>query len=300
MIVRNIIILAGMLAVAIYFALIFSRKWKSFSGGERFFQIGLLVLWLIIIGVPNFPVLFSLFTFPIEGKVIDSTTKKPIANCNIIASWETQTVFIAGARNDTYHQYITKTDANGKYQIPRYIKPLSIIDIGIIRNGFGGVYIAAYIHDYSPSVTGFDFREERTALDLELHETNPEYVDHYISKLEAIFNSKNYKKMKIGQHLSYGIMSYDEIYKDDKRYILDECRLLDTKLREHVKTNKYRDTMLSMEALGRYYEKLGELEAAADVRKRTNEIFPDRDKVKSFVSEENVQLFKRLRKEGKL
>lgn len=300
MIVRNLIILTGMLAVAIYFAHIFFRKWKGLSGGERFYQIGLLVLWLIMIGFPNFPVLLSLFTFPIKGKVIDYTTNRPIANCNIIASWEVQTAFLVGGGKDIYHQYITKTDANGEYNIPRYMKALSIIDIGIISNEYGGVHVVAYTHGYDIGASGIDEHDEPSSFEMKLSQTNPEYVDHTISTLEAVFNSKNYKKREIGRHLSYGILSYDEITQDDKRYILEECKLFDSKLKEYASTHRYKQTLIAMENLGRYFDKLGEFNAAKDVKRRTKELFPEPDKVKSFVSEKDIQLFKQMRREGKL
>lgn len=297
---RNVVIICFCVFVTLWN--VYLKKSELFSALPlKFIARALLVFCIFAIFIPNIPVVYSLYTEPIKGKVVDSTTNMPIANCNIIASWDIQSIVVPfGSDKYTYHQYITKTDTNGEYIIPRHMKPLSIIEMVLIRNGFGGVGIVAYTHGYSLGASGIDEHGNKSSFDMRLHKPGPEYVSHTISTLEAIFNSKNYKKREFGRRLSYGIMSYEEITQEDKRYILEECRIFDARLKELVKTHRYRDTMNAMEALSQYYEKLGDIAAAEDVKKRTKELFPDPSKVEIFVREKDTQLFKRLRREGKL
>ena len=109
---------------------------------------------------------------------------------------------------------------------------------------------------------------------MRLYQTNPAYVDHTISTLMTVFDSKNFNKRKVR---SSSQPSYDDISQEDKQYILDECKIFEVKLRKLVQSFKGRD-----EALGHNYEIVREGYSAKDVR------------------EEDSQLFKKLRREGKL
>lgn len=256
-----------------YFFFIIHKLRKGDGFNLKFVVLAIILFFSFIL--PNLPVVISPFTPKIKGKVTDYVTQQPMANCNVIASWETRTIaFPEWGRNNVYHQFITKTDANGEYQIPRYMKPLTWIDIGYFKNWFGGIHIVAYTHGYDIGASGIDEQGKKTSFDMRLSQTNPAYVDHTISTLMTVFDSKNFYKRKIRSSLQ---PSYDDISQEDKQYILDECKIFEVKLRKLVQSYKGRD-----KALGRNYEIFGEDYSAKDVR------------------EEDSQLFKKLRREGKL
>ena len=87
----------------------------------------------------------------IEGKIIDSETRKPIPGVVVSAMWVTSVFRLTIEPSEKYYDYFeTRTDQNGEFKIPG--KGLNIIrdmpppKIRIFKVG----YFAAYLHDLNP------------------------------------------------------------------------------------------------------------------------------------------------------
>lgn len=56
---------------------------------------------------------------PFDGKVVDSSTDEPVAGAMVYATWSLEAAYGMG-QPAGYREFVTSTDANGRYRIPRY------------------------------------------------------------------------------------------------------------------------------------------------------------------------------------
>jgi len=58
-------------------------------------------------------------TPPIEGRVIDATTGEPLENVVVSAQWVESSPTFGGDVSKTFHSFVTVTDKEGRYKIPK-------------------------------------------------------------------------------------------------------------------------------------------------------------------------------------
>lgn len=117
--------------------------------------IFIISLWSIVLLISGFVIWIISFTdipldvFPvryipsIKGKVIDAETKAPIKGVNVRAAWVTAYLNPGGSGSRTFKVYLTKTDQNGEFILPRFIKfKIPIIEV------YQGVDMLIYEHRY--------------------------------------------------------------------------------------------------------------------------------------------------------
>jgi|GEM_PF-5742750 len=88
-----------------------SQSWLNPRGGFRALLL-LLLLPLAACGVSS---------KPIEGRVVDAETKKPLAGAIVIGRWEkTQSILMADSRTYFAHVETAATDGDGRYRMPQW------------------------------------------------------------------------------------------------------------------------------------------------------------------------------------
>lgn len=274
---RNVIIILISMAVIGWNIHVFKNR-KQFTFAKKNFAIGLLVLWLITTFIFNIPIILSPLSPTIKGKVVNSETNLPIANCNIKAYWQVMSASVGGGASQTYHQVITKTDENGEFQIPRYPKVLGLFGLFpfLIISHYDGIRIIAYTHGFSyelieldkfgptPNVLealsrlGPDVIEETIKLGKKL---TPGFYNGYrdIWGLEGLFNSYNMHRI---------------VTEDDKRYLLADFHYYYKYIQEvfsKSEPDKYESALITFASA---FKKFGDNEKAIEVYQRIKKDFP--------------------------
>lgn len=195
---RNVIIILISLII-LPWCIYVHRSRKSLGGGTIAAGYIVFALWAFMVGLPNIPVLIAPFSPPIHGKVFDAETNKPLVNCNIKAFWGIEELGIAGGHWESYQQYVTKTNAQGEFQIPRRMKILSLngfLPALQMASHYDGTKVLAYAHGYSYSLEKINVEKQRGAwkqIDLSISMFSPSqaYLREIISTLESQLESWN-------------------------------------------------------------------------------------------------------------
>lgn len=78
------------------------------------------IMGLLVLGIANRSEAgFISRTAEIRGKVIDATTGEPIEKVIVTASWWKNVPFIVDSSNKVFYRYVTVTDKEGNYRIPK-------------------------------------------------------------------------------------------------------------------------------------------------------------------------------------
>lgn len=259
---RNVIILLVSLCIVLLNLYVF--KWqKNTSSLTRKVAISLLVIWLLTTFLPNIPVILFPLTPAVKGRVISAETKQPIANCNIKANWQDMSASLAGGHWETYHQFITKTDDKGEFQIPRYVKLLGLYGFfPLMLTRYEGIRIVAYTHGFTFSQYEI-YRSEHGRVEkiIEMSKNlNPEYFTDNIWSLGGYLDSHN-KPRKMTD--------------EDKAYLLEDFRYHYERMESVIpKSNskKYKQTLISFASA---FDKFGDKEKAIEVFQRIGMEFPE-------------------------
>lgn len=111
-----IISLAVVAAWAAYKLLVMETKNSVFT-----FVLAYLILAFLFVGiiVPNKGLIYGLFTPEIHGKLIDSESKQPVPNGDVVISWISQFSEFPYHNGISYPKsLVTKTDINGNFSGP--------------------------------------------------------------------------------------------------------------------------------------------------------------------------------------
>lgn len=140
---------------------------------------------LVIVLIPvmitlviNIHVITSPLTPEVHGKIVDAETKKPLAGVNIKAGWYMNSVSVGGGYGKYYKLYMTKTDVNGDFILPRGIKALTFGYL-IGKSYFDGVNVTVYPTGYDYKVSRFTYNDQvKPIIAMEKVKSDKEYLDN--------------------------------------------------------------------------------------------------------------------------
>lgn len=280
---RNIIIILASLSIVIW-SLYVLKKRKIFSFTTKNFALGLLLLWFLTTFLFNIPLILSPLTPAINGTVIDAVTKRPIATCNIKAYWQFESGTPAGRHFETYHQFITKTDEKGKFQVPRYIKVLGLYGFfPIIVSRYGGIKIVAYTHGfkfvyggvapYSSMPTIIEPSQPAAVSEvIKMEKSHPSYLMDDLYNLKEIFRTENIPPGPTAE---------------DKKYLLEEYNYYYERIGSIFKNSKTKEIESVLFVLANAFKEFDHKERAIEVYQRLKKEFPESA---TFVDQELDQL----------
>lgn len=151
------------------------------------FTLYLSALFLFFLLATNISIFISPFTPKHHGKVIDAETKKPLVGINIKAGWHVSSASVGGVSGDYYKIYKTKTDADGKFVIPRGIKALTIYTPGS-KTSFEKVILTIYPEDYQYQVERTHYADgNESTIALNKVKTDKEFLDNILAYYYGLF-----------------------------------------------------------------------------------------------------------------
>lgn len=80
---------------------------------------------MTVIGVLPLAACTGLSGGPIEGRVLEASTRKPIGDAIVVARWEGHLASYAHGKTVCYHVLTTKTNVEGRYQFPAWKKDIA-------------------------------------------------------------------------------------------------------------------------------------------------------------------------------
>lgn len=229
----------------------------------------LIALWLFMIGLPNIPFIISPFTPPIHARVVEARTNLPIANCNIKAYWELEEIGIAGGHWESYQQFVTKSNAQGEFIIPRRLKVLSVFGflpaLEIVSH-HNGIRVLAYAHGYSYTEAKIERQNlgnlwQASELTIKMYAPSEAYLREQIYSLESKIKSWN---------IPSGILS-DE----DKMFLKEDYRHNYVLFNQLVKGEKSKENKSALITHASSLESLGDYETALEAYQKLKNDYPD-------------------------
>ena len=238
---RNIII-ALLSSIIIPWGIYVIKARKSLEAGVVMTGYAMLASWVVMIGLPNIPFLLSPLTPPIHGSVIEGRTNQPVADCNIKAYWEIETISIAGGHWESYQQFETKTNAQGEFIIPRRLKTLTVLGflpaLEVVSH-HNGIRVLAYAHGYSYDEKKIERQKlgitwKASDMLIKVYPPSDTYLREVISSLESKFESWNIpnriltdedvKFLREDYRVNFGLftsMTKNEKSKENKSTLID-------------------------------------------------------------------------------
>jgi len=149
----NIIILGIAVGIILYAKRVF---WSDLAKNPFFLwsAIGLSLVLIFSIILPNIDFVNSPFTPEIHGKVIDAETNKPMSNVIIIASWGysySELQMHSSIGTFTKH-LLAKTDDNGEFRIGGRLRCLAFNMFPLYKKDSGGVMSFILYDNYKYTV----------------------------------------------------------------------------------------------------------------------------------------------------
>lgn len=259
---RNIIIILVSAGIISWNYYVFKRQ-ESPAPTAKKVAMTLLIIWLLTTFLPNIPVLIFPFTPAIKGRVINQETKQPVANCNIKAHWQDMSATLAGGHWETYHQFITKTDEKGEFQIPRYVKILGLYGFfPLILTRYEGIRIVAYTHGFAFSQDEINRSEHgRVEITVEMYKNiNPEYFTDRIWSLGRYLDSHNKPR---------------KLTRDDKIYLLEDFHYHYERMETVIPKSDSKKFELELISFASAFDKFGDKKKAIEVFQRIGREFPE-------------------------
>lgn len=141
----------------------------------------LTILLFTVIG-PNIDWIKSPLTPPIELKVIDSDTNKPVPDIYVVFRWVSNHTYFPGqGTGKSSHIFIGRTDQNGEIKVERKIKPIAFYLPPIFYREFIGIHIFTV-----------DNRYKSVAASVKLNEVNELVINKMSSINDIKTNYENY------------------------------------------------------------------------------------------------------------
>jgi hypothetical protein len=279
---RNIIIIL-ISSIVVPWCIYVIKGRKFLGAGVVMTSYAISALWVLMIVLPNVPFLLSPFTPPIHGQVIDAESNQPLANCNIKAYWEIETISIAGGHWETYQQFITKTNAQGEFHIPRRIKVLTIwgfLPALEVTSHYNGTKVLAYAHGFSYSFDKIDRQTIRKSwqpveMMIRMYKPSEMYLLDKVYSLKSEFKSWN---------VPSGIIT-DE----DQEFLLEDYRYnyrLFTSLIKDEKSKKNESTLIDYASS---LKKLGDHKTAIEVYQKLKNDYPE----SAQFADQEIEILKR-------
>jgi hypothetical protein len=259
---RNLIII-GLSLIIVSWCIYVHKNRKSLSG--KVVRIGRMVfiMWTLMIGLPNVPVIIMPFTPTVYGHI----SGQPGSSCNIKAFWVVSQISLFGGHRETYAQFSTKTDAEGNFVIPRKMKALAVL--GFLprlefASGFGGTYILAYTPGYPHSSDwgAGPYSIMPIKLTIQMYFPGDEHLrSEMLDGLELELTSWN---------LPRGTLTTE-----DKAYLLEHCRYVFEHFDEIYRFAKSNEVETALIRLGSNLSGLGDYKTAIQVSQKRKIIFPN-------------------------
>ena len=146
--IGNVIILVIAISIVWYVIKVF----KSDLAGKSFHfvtALGLIVILIVSIIIPNIEFIKSPFTKEINGKVIDAVSNKPISGATVIIDWYYYYgEFPMHSSAGSVKQLIITTDASGEFKAAKRLKSLAFNMFPLYSKELGDVNVMALHHDY--------------------------------------------------------------------------------------------------------------------------------------------------------
>lgn len=284
---RNLIILlmsSGFVSWCIYIL----KNRKAFSSTSKRITAVLFIIWLLIIFLPNIPVVLHPLSPLVKGKVVDAITNEPITNCNIKAYWEIESATPQGGHWQTYYQYATKTDSKGEFQLPRHLKVLSNYGLFPLPSYYGGVRIFAFTHGYKHSGSGVEHMlteaEKKAYLYPQIESITIKMDKSAVSYLMSDISS-----------LAYSLKSSNmphELTSEDKKYLHDDYLYYYERVPSIFNSLGRKEMESVLISFASAFKEYGNSSKAIEVYEQIKSVFPESG---SFADQEIKQL-RELRK----
>ena len=111
--------------------------------------LGLIVILIFSIIIPNIEFMKSPFTRELNGKVIDATSNKPISGATVIIDWYYYYgEFPMHSSASSVKQLIITTDASGEFKATKRLRTLALNLFPLYSRELGDVNVMALHHDY--------------------------------------------------------------------------------------------------------------------------------------------------------
>lgn len=276
---RNVIIILVSMAVIGWNIYVFKNR-KQFTFAKKNFALGLLVLWLITMFILNIPIILSPLSPAIKGKIVNSETNLPIANCNIKAYWQVMSASVGGGASQTYHQVITKTDEKGEFKISRYPKVLGMFGFFpfMIISHYDGIRIIAYTHGFAYELKELDKFEPTPNLLEAVSRSRPDVIEKTI-KLGKNLTPDFYTGYSEGiwglGGLFHSYNMYGIVTEEDKKYLLADFHYYYKYIQEvfnKSEPDKFKTALITFASA---FKNFGDNEKAIEVYQRIKRDFPD-------------------------
>lgn len=259
---RNVIIMLVSTGIVLWNYYLFKRQENPTPKARRV-ALWVLIIWLLTTFIPNIPIILFPLTPSVKGRVISAETKQPIANCNIKAYWQDMSATLAGGHWETYHQFITKTDEQGEFQIPRYFRLLGLYGFfPLMLTRYEGIRIVAYTHGFAFSAGEINRSEHgQVEKTLEMSKNlNPEYFTENIWSLGMYLNSHN-KSRKMAD--------------EDKTYLLEDFHYYYERIESVIPKSNSKRFEQGLISFASAFKKYGDTKKAIEVYQRLGREFPE-------------------------
>lgn len=276
--VRNVIIVLFSSMIVSWCVYVYKNR-KSLDDGTVRIGRKVFIVWLIMIGLPNIPVLIMPVTPTVHGRI----TNQPGSSCNIKAYWVVSQIGLAGGNTETYEQFSTKTDTDGNFTIPKRMKALSVLGLlpaFQIASGFGGTYILAYTPGYPHSSDwgAGPYSIMPIKLEMQIYPPGNEYLrSKMLDGLDLAFMSWNEPR--------------GELTDEDKAYLLENSQYIFRHFDEIYNLAKPNDIETGFIRVGSNLIEYGDYKTAYEVYSRMKQQFPDDT---TFADRELEQLSRRM------
>jgi len=101
-----------------------------------------LTILLFTVIAPNIDWIKSPLTPPIQVRIIDADTQKPVTEMHAVIRWAVNYSYFPGAGyGKSSHIVIGKTDKNGEIRVGRKIKPLGLMLFPIMYRDYAGIHL---------------------------------------------------------------------------------------------------------------------------------------------------------------
>ena len=244
------------------------RNWKLAGEKERLIAVIIIIIWSIMVGLPNIPIFISPFSPPINGTVYDSATKQPIADCYIKANWKIEEIGLAGGHWGTNYQYVTKTNSKGEFHIPRRLKVFNLsgfLPAFEVFSGYNGLTIYAF-------AKGYVYASQDISRESQFLSYRPVTMTLYPSRpYPEYFTSLNGLKSELAtNNVQYGVLTEEDsdfLKEDNEANYAQFSTIYRDAMPEEVVSSLYR--------FARKFEEFAEFSKAIEVYQRITVEFPN-------------------------
>lgn len=129
---RNLLIFTVTILILALNVFVFMKTRKKKGWGFLAIKVCNVLLFLalaIVVLIPNANWLRNPFTPSLQCKVIDATTKMPIAGADVEIKWRARCISIGGGGGWTQKKTIVTSSPNGEFFVPSIIRPLVVNQI---------------------------------------------------------------------------------------------------------------------------------------------------------------------------